>query len=125
GIEAVPALFCYTDGDDYDESGYPGFEGLKLGGSQGRGNDVKPDPYIFHFPDGNASIARLLVRSLIPEAIPGHTMEDVVTARVDYSKLDRASSQLAVKTSIRLNTTVVRVRHVGEAKTAKEVEVAY
>ncbi|HUE52671.1 MAG TPA: FAD/NAD(P)-binding protein [Terriglobales bacterium] len=125
GIEAVPALFCYTDGDDYDEFGYPGFEGLKLGGSQGRGNDVKPDPYIFHFPDGNASIARLLVRSLIPEAIPGHTMEDVVTARVDYSKLDRASSQLAVKTSIRLNTTVVRVRHVGEAKTAKEVEVAY
>jgi spermidine dehydrogenase len=125
GIEAVPALFCYTEGDDYDEFGYPGFEGLKLGESQGRGNEVKPDPYIFHFPDGNASIARLLVRSLIPEAIPGHTMEDVVTARVDYSKLDMASSQSAAKTHIRLNTTVVQVRHVGDAKTAKEVEVAY
>ncbi len=125
GIEAVPALFCYTEGDDYDEFGYPGFEGLKLGRSQGRGNDVKPDPYIFHFPDGNASIARLLVRSLIPEAIPGHTMEDVVTARVDYSKLDMVSSQSAAKTRIRLNTTVVKVRHVDEAKTAKEVEVAY
>jgi spermidine dehydrogenase len=125
GIEAVPALYCYTEGDDYDEFGYPGFEGLKLGRSQGRGNEVKPDPYIFHFPDGNASIARLLVRSLIPEAIPGHTMEDVVTARVDYSKLDMASSQSAAKTRLRLNTTVVQVRHVGEAKTAKEVEVAY
>jgi spermidine dehydrogenase len=125
GIEAVPALYCYTEGDDYDEFGYPGFESLKLGESQGRGNEVKPDPYIFHFPDGNASIARLLVRSLIPEAIPGHTMEDVVTARVDYSKLDMASSQSAAKTRLRLNTTVVQVRHVGEAKTAKEVEVAY
>ena len=122
GIEAVPALFCYTEGDDYDEFGYPGFEGLKLGGSQGRGNDGKPDPYIFHFPDGNASIARLLVRSLIPEAIPGHTMEDVVTAKADYSKLDMAAS---ARTRIRLNSTVVQVRHVGEAKTAKEVEVAY
>ena len=123
GIEAVPALFCYTEGDDYDEYGYPGFEGLNLGGGQGRGNDEKPDPYIFHFPDGNASIARLLVRSLIPEAIPGHTMEDVVTAKVDYSKLVMASSQSTAR--IRLNTTVVRVRHVGEPKTAKEVEVAY
>src|SRR5205823_10391211 len=83
----------------------------------------KEEPYIFHFPDGNASVARLLVRSLIPEAIPGHTMEDVVTAKVDYSKLDMASSQSMAR--IRLNTTVVRVRHVGEPKTAKEVEVAY
>ena len=27
--------------------------------------------YTFHFPDGNASIARLLVRDLIPNAMPG------------------------------------------------------
>jgi len=125
GIEAVPALFCYTEGDDYDEYGYPGFEGLNLGGGQGRGNAEKPDPYIFHFPDGNASIARLLVRSLIPEAIPGRTMEDVVTAKADYSKLDVASSQSPARPRIRLNSTVVQVRHVGEAKMAKEVEVAY
>lgn len=125
GIEAVPALSCYTEGDDYDEYGYPGFAGLNLGGGQGRGNEEKPDPYIFHFPDGNASIARLLVRSLIPEAIPGKTMEDVVTAKADYSKLDMASSQSSAKARIRLNSTVVQVRHVGEPQTAKEVEVAY
>lgn len=125
GIEAVPALYCYTDGDDYDEYGYPGFEGLKLGESQGRGNAEKPDPYIFHFPDGNASIARLLVRQLIPESIPGRTMEDVVTAKVDYSKLDAASSQSTPRTRIRLNSTVVQVRHVGDPRTAKQVEVAY
>jgi spermidine dehydrogenase len=134
GIDAVPALFCYEEGDDYDEFGYPGFEGMKLGGGQGRGNDEKPDPYIFHFPDGNASIARLLVRALIPEAIPGHTMEDVVTAKTDYGKLDvtssqtssfQTSSQSITRAHVRLNSTVVQVRNVGEAKTAKEVEVAY
>ena len=32
----------------------------------------------FHFPDGNASIARLLVRRLVPAAIRGRSAEDVV-----------------------------------------------
>jgi spermidine dehydrogenase len=128
GIEAVPALYCYEEGDDYDEYGYPGFQGLNLGESQGRGNDEKPDPYIFHFPDGNASIARLLVRSLIPEAIAGSTMEDVVTAKADYSKLDepsQSSSTSRAQAHIRLNSTVVQVRNVGEPATAKQAQVAY
>src|SRR6266852_5844853 len=84
GIEAVPAMACYQAGDDYESFTYAGFQGLGLPVGE------KGEPYIFHFPDGNASIARLLVRSLIPEAIPGSTMEDVVTAKADYSKLDRA-----------------------------------
>jgi spermidine dehydrogenase len=61
------------------------------------------EPYIFHFPDGNASVARSLVRDLIPEAIPGNTMEDLVTARADYSMLDTPESDVR----IRLNSTVV------------------
>jgi spermidine dehydrogenase len=36
-----------------------------------------------HFPGGNATIARLLVRDLIPRALPGNSAEDVVTARVN------------------------------------------
>lgn len=59
------------------------------------------------FPDGNASIARLLVRKMIPEVAAGHTMEDVVTAKFDYSKLDSSLSA----TRIRLNSTVVNVEH--------------
>ena len=112
GIESVPAMACYEAGDDYGSFTYAGFQGLGLpeGG--------KEEPYIFHFPDGNASVARLLVRSLIPEAVPGSTMEDVVTAKANYSKLDEASS--AVR--IRLNSTVV---HVQQTNAAKEVEVAY
>jgi len=115
GIDAVSALACFYAGDDYGSFTYPGFAGLGIGERE------KEEPYIFHFPDGNASIARLLVRSLIPGTIPGHTMEDVVTAKADYSKLDQRGS--AVR--IRLNSTVVHAQHDGPANAAKGVQVAY
>ncbi len=73
------------------------------------------------FPDGNASVARLLVRSLIPDVAPGTTMEDVVAARFDYGKLDRDSSPVR----LRLESTAVRVRHRGDPQGAEEVEVTY
>ena len=85
------------------------------------GKPEKAEPYIFHFPDGNASIARLLVRSLVPGAIPGQTMDDVVLARADYGRLDDAKNPIR----IRLNSTVVQVRHNGSPDSAKEVAVAY
>jgi len=116
GIDAVSALACYKNPDDYDAYHYAGFDGMHLGG-----DEEKEEPYIFHFPDGNASIARLLVRSLIPEAIPGHTMEDVVTAHADYAKLDQASSP----TRIRLNSTAVRARHSGSLESSEQVEVSF
>jgi len=115
GIDAVSALACFENGDDYKSFTYPGFDGLHLGDSR------KEEPYIFHFPDGNASIARLLVRSLVPRAVPGKNMEDVVSARADYSRLDDAKSPVR----IRLNSAVVQVRHDGSAASAKEVGVAY
>jgi spermidine dehydrogenase len=79
------------------------------------------EKYWFHFPDGNASIARLLVRKMLPAAVPGNSVEDVVTARADYARLDEASSNIR----IRLSSTVARVRHLGDVDTAKEVEVTY
>ena len=122
GIDAVPALDCWG-------LGYPGFAGLRLdadGPSPGIGrtpllqmNEV--EPYIFHFPDGNASLARLLVRRLASGALPGATMEDSITARLDYARLDDASAA----TRLRLNSTVVRVRHLGSPQSAREVEVTY
>jgi spermidine dehydrogenase len=105
----------------------PGFEGLKLapGPGPGMGRDAIPneeaEKYFFHFPDGNASIARLLVRSLIPEAVPGESADDIVTSQVRYEQLD----QPAHLTRIRLNSTVVRVRHEGDPSTANSVEVTY
>ena len=115
GIEAVSARACYEAGDDYQSFTYPGFDGL------GFPDHEKEEPYIFHFPDGNATVARLLVRALIPGAVPGETMDDVVTARADYSKLDDANSTVR----IRLNSTAVHVQHTKGGTTGKDVEVAY
>jgi len=116
GIEAISALACYNNPDDYGAYHYAGFDGMDLGDAEG-----EDEPYIFHFPDGNASIARLLVRSLVPQCIPGHTMEDVITARADYGKLDQPSSPIR----IRLNSTAARVRRSDPRESSQEVEVAY
>jgi len=105
----------------------PGFDCLKLTPKPGKGmnRDAIPNEeaerYFFHFPDGNASIARLLVRKLIPEAMPGSAWTDVVEARADYSKLDQPSSPVR----IRLNSTAVRVKHDGDPANATQVEVMY
>jgi spermidine dehydrogenase len=115
GIEAVPAMACYEAGDDYGSFTYAGFQGLGLP------EGPEEEPYIFHFPDGNASIARLLVRSLIPGSLPGATMEDVVTAKANYSKLDVDSAPVR----LRLNSTAVHVRHSNATGAAREVQIAY
>jgi spermidine dehydrogenase len=121
GTDAVSALDCWG-------FGMPGFQGMKLTkGSISRmgftpaGYEDTGGSFRLHFPDGNATIARLLVRDLVPGAVPGHTAEDVVTARVDYSRLDQPDSPVRV----RLNSIVTRVRHLGDPAAAKEVEVTY
>jgi spermidine dehydrogenase len=124
GIDAEPALDCWA-------LGLPGFQGLKLDGGSAPRMSYSGAGYAnggsdrFHFPDGNASIARLLVRNLIPAALPGSSVEDVVTASVKYARLDSPESSVR----IRLNSTVVRVRNTSkpnqEPHRAAEVEVTY
>ncbi len=120
GIDAVPA-------GDLAGLGVPGFQGMDLSGPPGPGLGLEvtrqdpSDPYIFHFPDGNASLARLLVRALIPGSADGRTMEDIVTAKMNYARLDDPASRVR----IRLNSTAVSARNVGEPANAKEVEVTY
>jgi spermidine dehydrogenase len=120
GIDAVSALDCFAGGDDYGIQ-YPGFQGMDLGAGLGAWRAPQPEPYIFHFPDGNASIARLLVRKLVPRTVPGHTMEDVVTARADYAPLDRSTNGVR----LRLQSTAVRAKHVDAQDHARGVEVSY
>ncbi len=110
GMEEVPALSVSS----YDDGG--GMPGLRY--TMPRVGSRGDEPYIFHFPDGNASVARLLVRSLLPEAVPGSTMEDVVTAKVDYAKLDREGAA----TRIRLNSTAVHAVHTADEQA---VDVTY
>src|SRR6204780_4200739 len=120
GIDAVPA-------GDLAGLGYPGFAGMDLSGPPGPGLGVEitkqasDEPYICHFPDGNASIARLLVRSLIPASAPGSTMEDIVTAKLNYASLDDGSSPVR----IRLNSTVTHARNLGDPGASTEVEITY
>jgi spermidine dehydrogenase len=111
GIDTISAWSAFNNGQ-------PGYQGLGFPRPSSR-RDV--EPYIFHFPEGNAGVARLIVRALIPAALPGTTMEDEVTARLDYSRLDVAGQP----TRIRLNSTVVRAVHHGDPLTATEVDVVY
>jgi spermidine dehydrogenase len=120
GIDAVSAQDAWG-------FGFLGFRGLKLdpGAGKGMNRDAIPnaeaEKYFYHFPDGNATIARLLVRRLIPDAVPGNSFEDVITAKANYARLDAATSPVR----IRLNSTAVRVRHLGNPVKAKEVEITY
>ena len=97
----------------------PGFAGLGL--------EIPPESWVpdpggnLHFPDGNAGIARLLVRWLNPKALPGSSMEDSVTTPVNYTVLDETANEVR----IRLNSTVVRALHKGEIGRAREVEITY
>ena len=78
------------------------------------------DPAIYRypiFPDGNASVARLLVRQLIPATVGGDLDQNVVTSRFDYSQLDREGAPVR----LRLNSTAVNARNLDD----DQVEVAY
>jgi spermidine dehydrogenase len=102
GIDEVPTTLI----QNYD-GGMPGVKHTLP--RTGYRND---EPYIFHFPDGNASVARLLVRKMIPDAIPGSTMEDVVMSKAAYHTLDRPINDI----NIRLNSTAVNVSNTNDKK---------
>ena len=122
GIDAIPAQDAWG-------LGYPGFSGLQLDRKPGPGMNHDAlhgvagggEAYFFHFPDGNATIARRLVQALVPGAIPGRSVNDLVTSRANYARLDEAGTPVRV----RLNSTVVRVAHDGDPTSAREVDVAY
>jgi spermidine dehydrogenase len=121
GIDAVSALDCWG-------SDLPGFKGLRLEPGSIPRMGYTPAGFVdtggsktFHFPDGNATIARLLVRKLVPEAVPGHTVEDSITSKIEYGLLDQPSGRVR----LRLNSTVVRVQHTGPVASSSGVRISY
>jgi spermidine dehydrogenase len=98
-------------------SGAVGFAGLKLPADPFFRSD-----YEFHFPDGNSTIARLLVARLVPGVFPAdQTMDSIVTARADYAALDQATHS----TRIRLQSTAIRAEHIGNVANPSGVRVVY
>jgi len=121
GADALPALFAFT-------MGLPGFSGLGLGAVPGgllsdlpggqHGRQVDSDETV-HFPDGNATLARLLVASLVPGVTDARTQDGMGTARFDYAALDRPGQAVRV----RLGTMALNVAHDGMPGTAETVSV--
>jgi spermidine dehydrogenase len=83
GIDAVPASETLT---------LPGLKAQRKALQQ-----EAEEPYIYHFPDGNASIARMLVRRLIPGIAAGTTMDDIVLAKFDYASLDDPMNDVRIR----------------------------
>ena len=110
-VDTMPAL-------EAAQHGAIGFNGLGLKFEE----SFNEGSYLFHFPDGNASIARLLVGKLIPAALPGkQSMATIVQASLDYGQLDNPDSNVR----IRLSSPVVRVQHDAPPENARSVRVAY
>lgn len=95
--------------------GHPATYGLSVSVGDGLG-DYGDEPYIFHFPDGNASIARLAVAALVPDAVTESDMDGIVQARVHYDRLDLPQNPVRM----RLSSTVVEARNAGDT-----VEITY
>ncbi|WP_264802206.1 NAD(P)/FAD-dependent oxidoreductase [Ameyamaea chiangmaiensis] len=123
GADALPALFAWM-------YGYPGFSGLGLGeapegllsdlpgGQHGRQRESGED---VHFPDGNATIARLLIASLVPGVTKANTQEAMAGAHLDYTALDRPGAAVRV----RLKSMVVHVAHDGDPAKGGTVALTY
>lgn len=99
----------------------PGFDGLDLTPLDAEEQAELDNPYIFHFPDGNAGLTRLMVRKLIPQVAPGHTMQDVVLAKFDYGKLNLPEH----KVQLRLGSTALQAKNIRRTDGSTGVDVTY
>jgi spermidine dehydrogenase len=111
-VDTCPAYMAF-------KSNAPGFQGMEIA------RQIEAEAEHFHFPDGNASIARLLVSRLVPGVFPAGKLdqESIVMAPADYTKLDVAANP----TRIRLSSIVIRTEHIGspDALTERAVRVVY
>lgn len=104
GLDAITALSAHQ------RFGFPGFGGLGLPLlSHGKGAE-------YHFPEGNATIPRMIVRDLVPGSLDCNGLSDAIVRRVNYASLDQKENS----TRIRLNSTAVNVRNEGD-----EVVITY
>lgn len=78
--------------------------------------------YPVSFPGGNTGIARHMVKKMLPDSIEGNaTFGDILNRRINFDALDRPERDIR----IRLDSTVVDVRHDGTPDSADRVQVSY
>jgi len=106
GLSSTTALSAHQ------RFGLPGFAGLGLPAAY----DTDESGTSYHFPEGNATVARLLVGRLIPGALRARDPAASMLERVDYSRLDDPANA----TRVRLNATAYHVANVRGG-----VEVSY
>lgn len=77
------------------------------------GEDWSEDSFgypVAMWPDGNASLVRLMVAKLVPQSAPNATAENVAMTQFDYSALDRENANVR----LRLNSTVIGVDNIDQ-----------
>ena len=77
------------------------------------GEDWSEDSFgypVAMWPDGNASLVRLMVAKLVPQSAPNAAAENVAMTQFDYSALDRENTNVR----LRLNSTVVGVNNTDQ-----------
>jgi len=115
GCDAVSAASAYHIGPGFFGMGGEGF--YDVGGML----QYAYEP-IHRFPDGNHTMARLLLKEILSETMPGaKTMEEVFNARLDYGTLDKKESPVR----LRLRSMAVRIKHEGPLPRAEWVTVHY
>jgi spermidine dehydrogenase len=102
GNDMCTAWFAYFRGK-------PGFAGLGIKRPDGSPESAEHGAEDYHFPAGNSDMARLIVRALIPAALPQGSWQDIETERTNYAVLDVPGAP----TRIRLSSIVFRAQHIG------------
>jgi spermidine dehydrogenase len=64
-------------------------------------------PMAVSFPGGNSPFPRALLRALLPAALPGQDFDSLLYGNIDFRALDSAAQSVRM----RLEATVLRVRH--------------
>ncbi len=85
-------------------------------------NNSYADIGVVSFPGGNAAILRMMVARMLPGAIAGDgSVAATASAAINFAMLDRPGASLR----LRLDSTVINVRHEGSPATANHVLVTY
>jgi spermidine dehydrogenase len=115
GCDAVSALSGHEVGPGFAGMGGEGF--VEVDGMLRYGYDPQS-----RFPDGDHTIARLLLQSILPDAVRGgRSMEEAFNSIVDYSAFDKKENNVC----LRLRSMAVRIQHDGPMSHAQNVVVHY